>query len=93
VSRNLHVTGFCPETTTDALIRELFALHCSVEQVVMKGAYCFVNTADEATATVAKQRLDGTEFNGALLQVTPPLGAGIPSSGVHLSFASPSFGR
>lgn len=61
-SRNLHVSEFGPGTTEEHVVA-LFAQYCTVKSVVMKSGYCFVNTADVESATVAMEAVQGTLLN------------------------------
>jgi RNA recognition motif-containing protein len=68
VTRNLHVSGFGPGTTA-AEIEDLFKPYCTIDKVVMKDKYCFVNSTSIEQATAARQALNGTMHNGGSLVV------------------------
>jgi hypothetical protein len=73
-SRNLHVSGYGPETTKRD-IWKLFTPFVKVIEVVPRGAigysysYMFVNTAKKNDAVLARTKLNGKFFNGGLLKI------------------------
>ena len=62
---NLHLSGYGPGTTQADIIN-MFAPYVQVDEIVMKGTFCFVNTSDAMGAQQAREAL-----NGALLAGTP----------------------
>lgn len=69
--------GNLPFTTTEDETKNLFAEYGSVQEVAMiqdretqkfRG-FCFVTYGDKETAMIAKENLDGVEFNGRKLRV------------------------
>ena len=65
---NLHVSGFGP-STTQADIIQLFSPYVRVDEVVMKGTFCFVNTSDPINAKRAREALNGAHVGGAPIRI------------------------
>ena len=65
---NLHVSGYGP-MITQADIIALFSQYVVVDEVVMKGSFCFVNTRDPVNAQRAKEALTGTLLGGQPLRI------------------------
>jgi hypothetical protein len=67
-TKNLFVAGY-GHGTTEQQIRDIFSKHVHVIGVVLKGSFTFVNTADRATACVARDALSGVLLNGGALRI------------------------
>jgi len=65
---NLHVSGYGP-TTTQADIISMFSPYVRVDEVVMKGTFCFVNTSDPGNAQKAREILSGTLLGGMPIRI------------------------
>ena len=65
---NLHLSGYGP-STTQADIITLFAPYVQVDEVVMKGTFCFVNTSDPVGAKRAREALNGAHLGGAPVRI------------------------
>jgi RNA recognition motif-containing protein len=65
---NLHVSGYGP-STTQADIINLFAPYVQVDEVVMKGTFSFINTADPNNAQRAREALHGTLLGGMPIRI------------------------
>jgi len=65
---NLHLSGYGP-TTTQAEIIALFSPYVQVDEVVMKGTFCFVNTSDPEGAKNARESLHGALLGGAPVRI------------------------
>ena len=90
---NLHVSGFGPSTTQNDIV-QLFSPYVRVDEVFMKGSFCFVNTSDPVNAQIAKEALTGTLLGGMPIRINPaqrktPREASAygPSSGVAVGSA------
>lgn len=67
---NLHLSGYGP-ATTQADIITLFGPYVKVDEVVMKGTFCFVNTSDPVAAKRAREALNGAYLGGAPVRINP----------------------
>eukprot|EP00980_Cylindrotheca_fusiformis_P004039 scaffold880_cov132-Cylindrotheca_fusiformis.AAC.35 len=65
---NLHLSGYGPSTTESDIIN-LFAPYVQVDEVVMKGTFCFVNTRDPQGAQQAREILNGALLGGAPVRI------------------------
>jgi RNA recognition motif-containing protein len=65
---NLHVSGYGP-STTQADIINLFSPYVQVDEVVMKGTFSFINTADPIRAQQAREALHGTLLGGMPIRI------------------------
>jgi hypothetical protein len=65
---NLHLSGY-GAATTQADIVSLFAPYVHVDEVVMKGTFCFVNTNDSIGAKRAREALNGAHLNGGPIRI------------------------
>ena len=65
---NLHVSGFGPGTTQSDII-QLFSPYVRIDEVVMKGTFCFVNTSDVVSAKRAREALNGAHVGGAPIRI------------------------
>jgi len=67
-TRNLFVAGFGPGTTEDELFT-IFSQHAALTNVVLKGAFAFVNTLDKSAAVIARETLTGAIVHGGALRI------------------------
>lgn len=67
-TKNLFVAGY-GQGTTETLLRQIFSSHCEIVGVIMKGTFCFINTADRGQAIRARDALSGTLLNGGVLRI------------------------
>lgn len=67
---NLHLSGFGPMTTPEAII-QLFAPYVKVDEVVPKNGFMFLNTSDPQGARNAKEALTGVMIGGGPLRINP----------------------
>ena len=67
---NLHIAGYGPGTTQTDIIT-LFLPYVKVDEVVLKGTFAFVNTADPVNAQRAREALQGTLLNGMPIRINP----------------------
>lgn len=67
-SGNLHVSGYGP-TTTEMDIKAFFAPYVTVDEVVMKSNFSFVNTSNADGAARAKEILNGALLGGMPIRV------------------------
>lgn len=65
---NLHLSQYGP-STTQADIITLFSPYVHVDEVVMKGTFCFVNTSDPVGAQRAREALNGALLGGAPVRI------------------------
>lgn len=65
---NLHVSGYGPTTTSQDIIN-LFSPYVKVDEVVMKGTFCFVNTSDPVNAQQAREVLSGSLVGGMPIRI------------------------
>jgi RNA recognition motif-containing protein len=65
---NLHLSNYGP-TTTQADIITLFQPYVHVDEVVMKGTFCFVNSSDPVGAKRAREALTGALLGGAPVRI------------------------
>jgi RNA recognition motif-containing protein len=86
---NLHVAGYGPDTTQSDLIN-LFSQYVIVDEVVMKGTFAFVNTADPFNAQRAREILNGYILNGGSLSIKPATRKNKESSAPYATPSAPS---
>lgn len=67
-TRNLFVAGFGPGTTEDELFT-IFSQHAALTNVVLKGAFAFVNTMEKSAAVTARDALTGAIVHGGALRI------------------------
>jgi len=67
-TKNLFVAGYGHGSNEEQL-REIFAQHCAVTGVVIKGSFAFVNTSDKMAAVHAREALTGSVVNGGVLRI------------------------
>jgi hypothetical protein len=67
-TKNLFVAGY-GQGTSEALLRQVFSPHCEIVGVIMKGNFCFINTADKSQAVIARELMSGTLLNGGVLRI------------------------
>lgn len=67
-TKNLFVAGYGPGTS-ELQVRQLFAQHCNVVGVVLKGNFTFVNTGSREDAVKAREMLQGSIINGGPLRI------------------------
>lgn len=65
---NLHLSGYGPSTTKSDIIA-LFSQYVQVDEVVMKGSFCFVNTSDPNGAKTAREVLSGALLGGSPVRI------------------------
>jgi len=65
---NLHLSGYGPGTTQAEIIA-LFSQYVQVDEVVMKGTFCFVNTSDPEGAKNARESLTGALLGGSPVRI------------------------
>ena len=65
---NLHLGGYGASTTQTDIIN-LFAPYVKVDEVVMKGTFCFVNTSDALGAKRAREALNGALLGGQPVRI------------------------
>lgn len=65
---NLHLSGYGPGTSQSDIIA-LFSPYVPVEEVVMKGTFCFVNTNDPVGAQRAREALNGALLGGQPIRI------------------------
>jgi RNA recognition motif-containing protein len=65
---NLHVSGYGPSTTPEAIIA-LFSPYVKVDEIVPKSGFMFVNTSDPEGAKRAKEALNGVIIGGSPLRI------------------------
>lgn len=67
---NLHLSGYGPMTTQEAII-QLFSPYVKVDEVVPKNGFMFLNTSDPEGAKRAKEALTGVMVGGGPLRINP----------------------
>jgi RNA recognition motif-containing protein len=65
---NLHLSGYGPGTSQSEIIA-LFSPYVPVEEVVMKGTFCFINTNDPVGAQRAREALNGALLGGQPVRI------------------------
>ncbi len=65
---NLHLSGYGPGTSQSEIIA-LFSPYVTVDEVVMKGTFCFVNTNDNVGAQRAREALNGALLGGQPVRI------------------------
>jgi RNA recognition motif-containing protein len=65
---NLHLSGYGPAVTESDIIN-LFAPYVQVDEVVMKGTFCFVNTRDPEGSKQAREVLNGALLGGSPVRI------------------------
>lgn len=97
LSCHLHLF-FIFQGTTEQQLREFFGKYVSVLNVMMKGTFCFVNTADRDAAVLARASLGGQQLNGGTLRInfakeTGRLGTSFDSGNPYGPSSASTYGR
>jgi RNA recognition motif-containing protein len=67
-TKNLFVAGY-GQGTSEQVLRQIFAPHCEIIGIIMKGTFSFINTSDKGAAVRAREMLSGTLLNGGVLRI------------------------